>query len=101
MNIQEELSSQDYRKIDRDHVWHPLFQHQNLEQVDLAIFEEAKGTTITDTDGRQYLDAYSGLWNVNVGYGREEIADAVYQQIRKLPYYPHSQINMPATGWPA
>ena len=97
MKNQKELSSQGYREIDRDHVWHPLFQHQNLEQVDLNIFEEAKGTTITDTDGRQYLDAYSGLWNVNVGYGRQEIADAVYQQMQKLPYYPHSQINMPAT----
>jgi len=97
MNKQKELVPQDYRDIDRDHVWHPIFQHQNLEQANLTIFEEAQGTTITDVDGRQYLDAYSGLWNVNVGYGRQEIADAVYQQMRKLAYYPHSQINMPAT----
>ena len=97
MNKQKELVPQDYRDIDRDHVWHPIFQHQNLEQANLTIFEEAQGTTITDVDGRQYLDAYSGLWNVNVGYGRQEIADAVYQQMRKLSYYPHSQINMPAT----
>ena len=97
MNKQKELASQDYREIDRDHVWHPIFQHQNLEQVNLTIFEEAQGTTIIDTDGRQYLDAYSGLWNVNIGYGRQEIADAVYQQMQKLSYYPHSQINIPAT----
>ena len=97
MNKQKELVPQDYRDIDRDHVWHPIFQHQNLEQANLTIFEEAQGTTITDVDGRQYLDAYSGLWNVNIGYGRQEIADAVYQQMRKLSYYPHSQINMPAT----
>ena len=97
MNKQKELASQDYRKIDRDHVWHPIFQHQNLEQVNLTVFEEAQGTTIIDTDGRQYLDAYSGLWNVNIGYGRQEIADAVYQQMQKLSYYPHSQINIPAT----
>ena len=97
MNKQKELASQDYREIDRDHVWHPIFQHQNLEQVNLTVFEEAQGTTIIDTDGRQYLDAYSGLWNVNIGYGRQEIADAVYQQMQKLSYYPHSQINMPAT----
>ena len=97
MNKQKELASQDYREIDRDHVWHPIFQHQNLEQVNLTVFEEAQGTTIIDTDGRQYLDAYSGLWNVNIGYGRQEIADAVYQQMQKLSYYPHSQINIPAT----
>ena len=97
MNKQKELAPQNYRDIDRDHVWHPIFQHQNLEQANLTIFEEAQGTTITDVDGHQYLDAYSGLWNVNIGYGRQEIADAVYQQMRKLSYYPHSQINMPAT----
>ena len=94
---QNELSSKDYRAIDREHVWHPLFQHQLLDGTDLVVFQSANGSTITDTDGNQYLDAYSGLWNVNVGYGRQEIADAVYQQIQQLPYYPHSQINPPAT----
>ena len=96
-NSQKELSSHDYREVDRAHVWHPLFQHQLLDATDLTVFKEAHGTTIIDSDGREYLDAYSGLWNVNVGYGRQEIADAVYEQIQQLPYYPHSQINPPAT----
>lgn len=85
-----------YRELDRDHVWHPLFQHQQLDKTDLIVFERASGATITDLDGREYLDAYSALWNVNVGYGRQEIADAVYEQIQRLPYYPLTQINMPA-----
>ncbi|MCZ6675762.1 MAG: aminotransferase [Candidatus Poribacteria bacterium] len=96
-NVQKELSAQDYRKIDQAHAWHPLFQHQLLEQTDLHVFEQAHGTTIVDSEGREYLDAYAGLWNVNVGYGRQEIADAVYEQIQRLPYYPLSQINIPAT----
>ena len=96
-NTQKDLSSQDYREIDQAHVWHPLFQHQLLDQTDLIVFKEAHGTTITDSDGREYLDAYSGLWNVNVGYGRQEIVQAVYEQMQQLPYYPHSQINIPAT----
>ena len=87
----------DYRKTDKAHVWHPLFQHQRLEETTLAVFESAHGTTLVDAEGREYLDAYSALWNVNVGYGRQEIADAVYAQIQQLPYYPHSQINVPAT----
>ena len=87
----------DYRQVDKAHVWHPLFQHQRLEETTLTIYESAHGTTVVDADGREYLDAYSALWNVNVGYGRQEIADAVYEQIQKLPYYPHSQINVPAT----
>lgn len=89
--------TKDYRQVDKAHVWHPLFQHQRLEETTLAVFESAHGTTVVDTEGREYLDAYAALWNVNVGYGRQEIADAVYEQIQKLPYYPHSQINVPAT----
>ena len=94
---QKDLSLEEYRSIDRDHVWHPIFQHQALDNTDLTVIKEAHGTTITDSEGNQYLDALSGLWNVNVGYGREEIADAVYEQMRQLSYYPLSQINAPAT----
>lgn len=89
--------TKDYRQVDKAHVWHPLFQHQRLEETTLAVFESAHGTTVVDAEGREYLDAYAALWNVNVGYGRQAIADAVYEQIQKLPYYPHSQINVPAT----
>ena len=86
-----------YREIDKAHVWHPLFQHQRLDETDLLVFKSAHGTTLVDVEGNEYLDAYSALWNVNVGYGRQEIADAVYAQIQELCYYPHSQINVPAT----
>ena len=86
-----------YREIDKAHVWHPLFQHQRLDETDLLVFKSAHGTTLVDAEGNEYLDAYSALWNVNVGYGRQEIADAVYAQIQELCYYPHSQINVPAT----
>ncbi len=86
-----------YKEIDKAHVWHPLFQHQRLDETDLLVFKSAQGTTLVDAEGNEYLDAYSALWNVNVGYGRQEIADAVYAQIQELCYYPHSQINVPAT----
>ena len=66
-----------YREIDKSHVWHPLFQHKRLDETDLLVFKSAHGTTLVDLEGREYLDAYSALWNVNVGYGRQEIADAV------------------------
>ena len=91
------LQTEDYQNIDRAHAWHPLYQHKNLDNTQLTVFEQGKGVFLTDYNGKQYLDAYSGLWNVNVGYGRQEIADAVYKQIQKLPYYPLSQINKPAT----
>ena len=82
------------REQDR-HVWHPLFQHRTLDQQDLMVISEGNGCTLVDGEGRTYLDAYAGLWNVNVGYGREEIARTVYEQLQQLCYYPLSQINMP------
>ena len=45
------------------------------------------GIHVRDADGKTYLDAMSGLWCVNVGYGRDEIVDAAAQQARRLPYY--------------
>jgi L-2,4-diaminobutyrate transaminase len=48
---------------------------------------EARGTRIRDRAGREYIDAMAGLWCVNVGYGREEIVEAMAEQARRLPYY--------------
>ncbi len=93
----ENASLEDYLKLDREHVWHPLFQHKLLEKQNLMLIKEGRGTKLIDYEGNEYLDAYAGLWNVNVGYGRQEIADAVYQQMKTLSYYPHSQLNIPAT----
>ncbi len=93
----EAVNIAEIREQDRAHAWHPLMQHSQLEERDLMVVQEARGTTLVDGEGKSYLDAAAGLWNVNVGYGREEIAEAVYEQIRQLPFYPHSQINLPAT----
>src|ERR1700722_5387485 len=57
------------------------------------------GSTVYDEDGRAYIDAMAGLWCVNVGYGRREIADALHEQTLRLPYY-HSFSSM-ATDPPA
>lgn len=60
------------------------------------VISRGDGCWLTDGEGRRYLDAYAGLWNVNVGYGRKEIADAVYAQLQQLPFYPLSQVTEPA-----
>jgi len=73
-----------------------MLQHQALNERELMVVTEARGTTVVDSEGREYLDAYAGLWNVNVGYGREEIADAVREQMVRLSYFPHMQVNEPA-----
>lgn len=73
---------------DRAHVWHHLSQHKPYETVDPRVFVEGKGLKLWDVNGREYLDAVSGgVWTVNVGYGRESIANAVRDQLIKLNYY--------------
>ena len=80
---------------DIDHVWHPMIQHKVLEKAPPAVFVRGKGSTVWDAKGKEYLDAFAGLWCVNVGWGREEIAQAAYQQMLDLPYYPHTAAHVP------
>jgi taurine-pyruvate aminotransferase len=96
MEDKQAVDIQEVVTQDLSHVWHPMMQHQGLTEENLTVVQQGRGTTLTDAAGREYLDAYSGLWNVNVGYGRDEIADAVYEQMKTLSYYPHSQVNVPA-----
>ena len=73
---------------DKMHVWHHLFQHKKLESVDPTIMIEGDGLYLWDQTGKKYLDAVSGgIWTVNVGYGRESIADAVRDQLVKLNFF--------------
>jgi putrescine aminotransferase len=51
------------------------------------IITRADGCTIWDGEGKPYLDGMAGLWCVAVGYGREELAKAAYEQMLELPYY--------------
>lgn len=92
----DESESSDIRARDRAHVWHPMMQHTELESKDLMVIREASGSTVIDSEGNTYLDAYAGLWNVTVGYGRDEIAEAAYEQMKKLSYYHHMQVTEPA-----
>lgn len=60
------------------------------------MVETADGCHVVDSDGNRYLDAMAGLWCVNVGYGRQSIAEAVYRQMQRLAYYPLTQSHGPA-----
>lgn len=75
------------------HIWHPLLQHSVLERQDPLVIKRAHGAYVVDADGREYLDAMSGLFCVNIGYGRKEVAEAVYRQMLELPYYPLTQLH--------
>ncbi|MBP1851571.1 aspartate aminotransferase family protein [Rhizobium halophytocola] len=93
------LQSNDIRDVieaDRAHVWHHMSQHKPYETVDPKIYIEGKGMRVWDAAGREYLDAVSGgVWTVNVGFGRESIADAVRDQLVKLNYFANSAGSVP------
>jgi taurine-pyruvate aminotransferase len=81
---------------DRAHIWHHLTQHKPFETGEPRIIVEGKGMRVWDQKGKEYLDAVSGgVWTVNVGYGRTEIADAVRDQLVKINYFAGSAGSIP------
>lgn len=81
---------------DRKYLWHAMSPYN--EQVPPMVVTGGQGSWITDMNGNRYLDGMSGLWCVNVGYGREELAKAAYEQLVSMPYYPLTQSHLPAVA---
>ena len=79
---------------DRRYIWHAMSGYS--PDASTMIVEEGDGAWITDTEGNRYLDGMSGLWCVNAGYGREELARAAYEQLRKMSFYPMTKSHPPA-----
>ncbi len=70
---------------DKAHVWHHLTQHAAFDSQSPLIMSHGKGEYIWDIKGNRYLDASSGgVWCVNVGYGRERIAEVIKNQALQL-----------------
>jgi taurine-pyruvate aminotransferase len=85
---------------DKDHVWHHLTQHKAFESSDPMIVSKAKGMIVTDTKGNEYLDGTSGgVWTVNLGFGRDDMVQAVSNQLTKIPYFAGSFGNEPAAEY--
>jgi adenosylmethionine-8-amino-7-oxononanoate aminotransferase len=67
--------------------WHPVANMHAVEQNGELLLDRADGVRVWDEAGRSYIDATASLWYCNVGYGRQEIVEAVTAQMRKLPAY--------------
>ena len=74
---------------DRAHFMHPSTHAHDHASGALPgrIVTGAKGIRIEDHEGRTFIDAFAGLYCVNIGYGRTEVAEAIYEQAKKLAYY--------------
>ncbi len=93
------IDTADIQAQDSAHFLHPFTDFKDLNQRGARVMTRAEDIYVWDSEGRRVLDAMSGLWCVNVGYGRKEIADAAYQQMMALPYYNSffQTTNVPAT----
>ena len=94
----EKQNTEGLAEKDARYVWHAMSRLNpgSRQTSPPMMVAEGSGAWISDTEGNRYLDGMSGLWCVNVGYGREELARAAYEQLQKLPYYPLTMAHGPA-----
>lgn len=72
--------------LDRAHLVHPVAAWRQHEQRGPLVLASGRGAWLTDANGHELLDAFAGLWCVNVGYGQESVVQAATAQLRELPY---------------
>ena len=87
MNIRNHFPTEELQKRDAAHHLHPFSSQNDVAKKGAKIITSAQGVYVYDSNGEQLLDAMAGLWCVNIGYGREELAQAAERQMRELPYY--------------
>lgn len=91
------MSSVDYKQLvekDRRHLWHAMYRYSETQQPIIAV--RGEGAWFEDVTGRKYMDGVSGLWCLNLGHGRTEIAQVAYEQMVSLSYFPLTQSHVPA-----
>ena len=81
------LSKDELNKMDINSLLHPIATIREHEAKGPRIIVEGEGLYIRDIDGKEYIDGFSGLWNVIVGHRQKRIADAIMEQLDKLEYF--------------
>src|SRR6516225_5454312 len=80
------MHSKNLIEADRKHLIHPVVSYRAHEARGVTVLDSAQGVFLHDADGNELLDAFSGLWCVNTGYGHQSIVDAATRQMARLPY---------------
>jgi len=80
-------TTRQWQEADSRHFLHPFTDHKALSARGARVITKAEGIYVWDTDGNKILDAMSGLWCVNVGYGQRALIDAATRQLEELPFY--------------
>lgn len=85
--ITNHLPTAELQALDAAHHMHPFSDGAEITAKGARVITSAKGVTLTDSEGEKILDAMAGLWCVNIGYGRDELAEVAARQMKQLPYY--------------
>ena len=85
--ITNHLPTSELQALDAAHHLHPFTAGGELAEKGARVITRAKGVYLNDSEGNEILDGMAGLWCVNIGYGRSELADVAARQMRELPYY--------------
>lgn len=85
--ITNHMATAELQALDAAHHMHPFTTGDEIAAKGARVITGANGVMLRDSEGNQILDAMAGLWCVNVGYGREELAEVAARQMRELPYY--------------
>ncbi|MDP2519859.1 aspartate aminotransferase family protein [Shimia thalassica] len=85
--ITNQMPTAELQALDAAHHVHPFTNQDELTAKGARVIMRARGVSLFDSEGVEILDAMAGLWCVNIGYGRGELADVAARQMRELPYY--------------
>ena len=92
-----EYDTEEMVDADKNCLWHHLKPHKVFETQEQMVIVEGNGLMVKDIRGNEYLDVTSGgVWSVMVGYGRDSIAEAVCEQLKKMPYFAGAYGTIPA-----
>lgn len=80
-------TTREWQAMDAAHHLHPFSDMDGLNRHGSRVIVKGEGVYLWDSEGNKLFDGMSGLWCVNVGYGRKELADAAYRQMQELPFY--------------
>jgi len=87
LNPPHTRTTAEWQAADAAHYLHPFTDFKGLANKGSRVITKADNIYLWDSDGKKILDAMSGLWCVNVGYGRQELIDAATRQLKELPFY--------------
>ncbi len=76
----------EYRRLDRETVWHPYTDYRELMSEDFPVIEAGEGIHLYDVEGKQYVDAISSWWACNLGHGQKQVVEAIKNQADELQH---------------